>query len=169
MIPILRGNRIAGFARFELKQNLGECLRQIFFAHQEDVIKKKITEIQGKTQEELDKQILDIKSQQGYISRQVYENVLLNELNSNLKKEGLKGVEISESEVKEYFEDYARKLKILNPAAKVPKLKTVQKQIKAILVEEKLISRLEKDSSVEVKESRFREQYGDDNIDIVIE
>jgi len=41
--------------------------------HQEDVIKKKITEIQGKTQEELDKQILDIKSQQGYISRQVYE------------------------------------------------------------------------------------------------
>lgn len=78
-------------------------------------------------------------------------------------------MEISESEVKEYFEDYARKLKILNPAAKVPKLKTVQKQIKAILVEEKLISRLEKDSSVEVKESRFREQYGDDNIDIVIE
>jgi SurA-like N-terminal domain len=132
-------------------------------------LKKKIGQVKNQTQKEMDKQIAVLQDQRAFIEQQVYENLMLNELNTHLKKEGLEGVEISDEEVSEYYADYARKLKILNPAARVPKKEVVAKQIKAILVEEKLIKKLQKQSSVEIKENRFRELYGDENKDIVIE
>ncbi|MCK5241323.1 SurA N-terminal domain-containing protein [bacterium] len=137
--------------------------------HKDSTLKKKISEVKSKTRKEMDKQIAGLRDQRDFIEQQVYENIMLNELNTHLKKEGLAGVNISQADIAEYYADYARKLKILNPAAKVPKQKTVAKQIKAILVEEKLIKQLEKQSSVEIKETLFREIYGDENKDVIIE
>lgn len=132
-------------------------------------VKDKIKEIRIKTARELDRRIGELKKRRASLDQQVYENVLLSELNRHLKQEGLEGVEIPPEEIKTYFDDYARKLKILNPAARVPKLKTVQKQIQAILVEETLIRQLEKEHSVEIKEMLFKEIYGDQTQDLIIE
>ncbi|MBN1594970.1 SurA N-terminal domain-containing protein [candidate division FCPU426 bacterium] len=132
-------------------------------------IKKRVEELVKRSKKEMDERIAMLADQRTSIERQVYENVLLSELNIHLKKEGLQGVEITPQEVSEYYQDYVRKLKILNPAAKVPKQETVAKQIKAILTEERLISNLEKAHSVEIKETMFKELYGDDTKDIVID
>jgi len=137
--------------------------------HKDTELKKKINKMKEKSQKELDKRIAELQEERAFVERQVYENVLLNELNTRLKKEGLPGVEISEMDISEYYQDYARKLKILNPAARVPKMESVAKQIKAILVEEQLLRQLEKQSTVEIKETLFRELYGDENRDVVIE
>jgi hypothetical protein len=50
---------------------------------------------------------------------------------------------------------------LLNPAAKVPELATVSAQIRAILVEEKLIKDLEKKHKVAVEEEKFQKLFGD--------
>lgn len=132
-------------------------------------VKDKMQELQDKAQSEFKQRLADMQQRGKSLPRQVYENVLLSELNRRLKAEGAEGVEVQEQEIKEYYEDYARKLKVLNPAAKVPALAAVQKQIHAILVEEKLIGKLQKQHSVEVKETLFRELYGDSSQDLIID
>ncbi|MEW6516799.1 MAG: hypothetical protein AB1439_07850 [candidate division FCPU426 bacterium] len=132
-------------------------------------VKAKLKELQAKTTSEFEQRLADMKQRAKSLPRQVYENVLLSELNRRLKQEGAEGVEVADSEVKEYYDDYARKLKVLNPAAKVPALEAVQKQIHAILVEEKLIRNLQKQHSVEVKETLFRDLYGENSQDLIID
>lgn len=131
-------------------------------------IKEKINSIKKESKKKIQHQIDELKSRLNRVEKQVYENVLLGELNQRLKQEGVTGVSVSENEVATYYEDYARKLKILNPAASVPSLDKVEDQIKAILVEEQLLEKLKKQSKVEVKENRFRELYGKQD-DIVID
>ncbi len=124
-------------------------------------IKEKIDKTREKSKRKLLSQIADLKARLAMVDQQARENVLLGELNKKLKEEGVQGISISGDQVKTYYQDYARKLKILNPAAKVPDMNEVEKQIKAILVEEELINQLKKQSKVVVKEKRFKDLYGD--------
>jgi hypothetical protein len=132
-------------------------------------LKDKMRELQGKAQSEFKQRLAEMQQRGKALPRQVYENVLLTELNRRLKQEGAAGIEVTEPEIKEYYDDYARKLKVLNPAAKVPDQAAVQKQIHAILVEEKLIRNLQKQHSVEVKETLFKELYGESSQDLIID
>jgi hypothetical protein len=123
-------------------------------------VKAKIKEVKDKSRDRMLKQIEELQDRLANVDRQVYENVMLGELNDHLKKEGLKDVTISDFEIESYYQDYARKMKILNPSAKVPDLAAVKGQIGAILVEEQLIKQLQKKSAVEVKEDVFQKLYG---------
>jgi hypothetical protein len=122
-------------------------------------IKTRIKNGMLKATEQIDREMAELKLRKEQIERQVYENIMLNELNQVLKKEGLAGVEITPSEINTYYEDYVRKIKILNPAAEIPKLEQVESRIKAILVEENLIKSLQKNGNTNVNEKRFRELY----------
>ncbi len=128
--------------------------------HKDEAVKAKVKEMNQKSRERLQRQIEELQSRLDTVDRQVYENVLRGDLNRPLKKEGLKDFTVSESDVATYYQDYARKMKILNPSAKVPELAKVKAQIEAILVEEQLIKRLQKKSAVEVKEDVFQRLYG---------
>ncbi len=124
-------------------------------------IKEKIEKTREESKQKLLSQIKELKVRLAMVDQQAQENVLLGELNQKLKDQGIQGITIGEDQIKAYYQDYARKLKILNPAAKVPDLEDVEKQIKAILVEEELIKQLKKQSKVVVKEERFKTLYGD--------
>lgn len=132
-------------------------------------VKDKLKELRAKAQSEYRQRLAEMQQRGKSLPRQVYENVLLSELNRRLKQEGSEGITVTEQEIKDYYDDYARKLKVLNPAAKVPELLVVQKQIHAILVEEKLIGKLQKQHSVEVKETLFKELYGESSQDLIID
>ncbi|MCK5218571.1 SurA N-terminal domain-containing protein [bacterium] len=136
--------------------------------HRSPETKKEIKELKAENRRKLKQDIEDLKVRMKVIDRQVYENVMLDELNSRLKKEGLKGVRIADTEIEAYYQDYARKMKIINPAVRVPDLEKVQRQIQAILVEEELLKQLEKKSKVTIQELLFRKIFGDEK-DAVID
>ena len=136
--------------------------------HSSPETKKKVKQLKAENRRKLKQEIENLKERMRVIDRQVYENVMLDDLNRRLKEEGLKGVRIADSEIEAYYQDYARKMKIINPAVKVPELAKVQQQIQAILVEEELLQQLEKKSKVTVQELLFREIYEDEK-DVVID
>ncbi len=136
--------------------------------HRSPEIKKEVKKLQAENRRKLKEEIENLKERMRVIDRHVYENVMLDKLNSRLKEEGLKGVRIADSEIKVYYQDYARKMKIINPVVQVPDLKKVRGQIQAILVEEELLQQLGKKSKVAVQELFFREIYGDEK-DAVID
>jgi len=136
--------------------------------HSNPETKKKVKQLKAENRRKLKQEIENLKDRMRVIDRQVYENVMLDDLNRRLKEEGLKGVRIADSEIEAYYQDYARKMKIINPAVKVPELAKVQRQIQAILVEEELLQQLEKKSKVTVQELLFREIYEDEK-DVVID
>ena len=124
-------------------------------------LKKRIIEQQTQSRDRLKKQIEEFQRQLAVSDRQVYENILVTELNERLKKESTKDAEIGETDIQAYYEDYSKKLLMLNPAAKVPDIATVADQIRAILSEDKLIKFLEKKNKVAVEEERFQTLFGD--------
>jgi len=133
-------------------------------------VKARIKTETSEAKDKLNAQIAELKVHLSMIDKAVTDNIMLNELNKRLKQSDNSGIKISQEEIEEYYQDYSRKLKIINPAVKVPGLDEVEEQIKAILVEKDLIKKLQKQSEVEVKEERFREIY-DTQVadDIVIE
>lgn len=128
----------------------------------EAAVKKQVQEVLAERREYLNRQMEELKKRQRLLDRQVYENVLLSELNRRLRQDGLAGVTVAPPEIEAYYQDYARKLKILNPAATVPSLDSVKPQIKAILVEDQLLKQLEGKSTIVVKEELFKQLYGDE-------
>jgi hypothetical protein len=124
-------------------------------------LKKRIKELQTKSRGRIKQQMADLQRQLDNLDQQVYENVLLTELNSQLKKDSAGDKEIGDTDIQTYYEDYTRKLQLLNPAAKVPDISVVSGQIRAILVEEKLIKSLEKKCKVAVEEEKFQKLFGD--------
>ncbi|NTV53051.1 MAG: hypothetical protein HGA76_08580 [Candidatus Firestonebacteria bacterium] len=124
-------------------------------------IKKRVAEQQVKSREKLQSLIAELQHQLTVSDRQVYETILVTELNGRLKQESASDKEIGETDIEAYYEDYTHKLQTLNPAAKVPDIAVVTNQIRAILAEEKLIKALEKKSKVAVEEEKFQKLFGD--------
>ncbi len=131
-------------------------------------LKKRIKDLQAKSRERLKMTIAELQHQLDLSDKQVYENVLLTELNTQLKKDSSADKDITDADIQTYYEDYAKKLQILNPAAKVPAVTTVAAQIRSILGEEKLIKALEKKNKVAVEEEKFQKLFGDAN-DVAIQ
>jgi vacuolar-type H+-ATPase catalytic subunit A/Vma1 len=117
--------------------------------------------LQTKSREKLKGEIAELQRQLDISDRQVYETLLVTELNNRLKQDSAADKEIGDTDIQAYYDDYANKLKLLNPAAKVPDITVVTGQIRAILAEEKLIKELEKKNKVAVEEERFQKLFGD--------
>jgi hypothetical protein len=126
----------------------------------EAAVKKEIKEYREKMRTKLQQEMEEIQQRLSAMPKQVYEEVLLTELNTRLKLEKDKQNGVAVADVSAYYEDYARKLKLLNPAAKAPDQPSVEGQIRAILVEEQLIKELEKQSRVHIDEDTFTQHYG---------
>jgi hypothetical protein len=124
-------------------------------------LKKRISEQQAKSRERLQSAVAELQRQLALSDRQVYETNLVTELNSRLKTQSAEDKEIGETDIQAYYDDYAAKLKLLNPAAKVPDMAAVAGQIRAILGEENLLKALEKKNKVAVEEDRFQKLFGD--------
>jgi hypothetical protein len=124
-------------------------------------LKKRIADQQGKSREKLKSEIAELQRQLDVSDRQVYESFLVMELNNRLKQDSGADKEIGETDIQTYYDDYTNKLKMLNPAAKVPDIATVTDQIRAILAEENLIKALEKKNKVAVEEEKFSKLFGD--------
>ena len=122
-------------------------------------VKQKIEELKERSTARLRAEMRELKARLKRLDREAYENVLLQELNVRFNEEKAKSAEVSDVDVKNYYEDYVKKLKVLNPNAKIPRLKEVRDQIKAILVEEKLLQNLEKASDVQIHEDIFKRLY----------
>jgi len=135
----------------------------------DEAVKNRIKEFQAQSVERIKQQIADLQKRLGSLDKQVYENVLLTELNDQLKQDTQSLKEIPDADVKGYYDDYVRKLKLLNPAAQAPTLTSVSDQIRAILVEEDLLKELEKKHKVTVQENTFRQRYAGDKDDVVIQ
>jgi len=132
-------------------------------------VKERIQNYLRRSKEKIQEQMRALKQNLAVLKQQVYETVMLQELNEHLKQEEIPKSNLSEEEIQNYYDDYARKLKLLNPAVKVPPLDKVDPQIRAILVEEKLIQKLEKEHKVYIKEATFRELYGNPKEDVTIQ
>jgi len=136
----------------------------------EEAVKQRVKEYEAQSQARVKQQIADLQRRLSVLDKQVYENVMLTELNERLKQDTARLKEVEDSDVQTYYEDYVRKLKMLNPAAVPPKQETVAEKIRAILVEEQMLEDLEKKNKVDVQEGRFRQRYGDaEKNDVVIE
>lgn len=122
-------------------------------------LKARMKEMKAQAQEQLRAQIREFEQRVRDLDRQVYENAMLQELNERLQGDDARREEISDVDVQEYYAEYVRKLKVLNPNARIPPLEDVRPQIQAILVEERLLEALEKDRKVAVKEDLFRKLY----------
>jgi hypothetical protein len=135
----------------------------------DDAVKTKIKEFKAHSAERIRQQITDLQKRQANLDQQVYENVMLTELNDRLKQDTAQLKQIADSEVQAYYTDYVHKLKLLNPAAAAPKLETVADKIRAILVEEQLLKDLEKKHKVAVQEDLFRRHYAGEKDDVTIQ
>jgi hypothetical protein len=136
----------------------------------QESVKAKIKQTLAQSLSRVKQQIADLQQRLKHLDRQVYENVLLTELNDHLRQDTQKLKEIPDADVQTYYEDYVRKLKLLNPAAVAPKPETVADKIRAILVEEEMLKALEKKYKVNVQEETFRRHYaGQEKEDITIQ
>jgi hypothetical protein len=135
----------------------------------QSAIAAEISQNAQKNRLELEKQIKDLRLRLKRVHSQSYENVMLRELNDQLRAEPAEKSNHSPEEIQTYYEDYVRKLKIVNPAAIVPALSVVDPQIRAILTEEKLLRQLEKTYKVEIKEKLFSEKYGEESGQVIID
>lgn len=126
----------------------------------EAAVKSRIKEYQKKSRAQLEKEMALLQERLAKIDRQVYESVLLTELNTRLKQDTQRQAAIPEADLQNYYDEYSRRLQILNPTAKIPPLAEVAAKIRAILVEEALLKDLEKKNKVSIKEELFRKLYG---------
>jgi hypothetical protein len=136
---------------------------------QKPAVRKQIHEFQTEAATRLEKQLAEIKRRMRTLDRQIYENVLLSELNAQLKSDTAKLKAVSDLDIDAYYQEYAQKLKALNPAAQVPSLASVEDKIRAILVEDQLLKDLEKKLKVAVQEDTFRQRYGEKQADVTIQ
>lgn len=134
-----------------------------------EVVQNRIKEFQTQSVDRLKEQIADLQKRLRTLDNQVYENVLLTELNDHLKQDATRLQQVEDDEVQSYYEDYVAKLKMLNPAARAPELATVSDKIRAILVEETLLKELEAKYKVSVEEELFRRRYTGEKDDVVIQ
>lgn len=132
-------------------------------------VKKRLAEFQAEASQRLKQEIADRKHRLTLLDRQVFDNVMLNELNTQLKDDRTRLQAVTDEQIDAYYQEYVKKLKILNPAAQPPTLKTVEDKIRAILVEEQLIRELEQKFKVSVQEETFQARYGRGSGDAVIE
>lgn len=132
-------------------------------------VKKRLSEFQTEAATRLKQEIEDRKHRLALLDRQVFDNVMLNELNTQLKDDRTRLQAVSDEQIDAYFQEYVKKLKVLNPAAQPPALNAVEDKIRAILVEEQLIKELEQKFKVSVQEEAFQARYGQGARDAVIE
>jgi hypothetical protein len=135
----------------------------------DEAVKTKIKDFRLQSSERIKQQIADLQKRLTTLDRQVFENVLLTELNERLKQDTAQLKQIPDTQVQSYYDDYVRKLKLLNPAAVAPKLEAVSDKIRAILVEEQLLQDLEKKHKVAVQEDLFRQHYAGEKDDVTIQ
>lgn len=125
-------------------------------------VQEKLRQLRAQAQTRLEKELAEVQERLRQVNTQVYETVLLEELNARLKQEGLPGETISDEDIAAYYSDYAKKLKLLNPAVVVPELAKVKSQIKSILIEEKLIQKLKEQNPAKRDEELFQKLYVND-------
>jgi hypothetical protein len=132
-------------------------------------VKAKIKDTIVKGRKNMEDQLVLVKSRLASLDRDVMESVLLSELNTRLKQDKQQQSAVSDEDVQAYYEAYVHKLKALNPAAKPPALENVSAQIRAVLVEERLLADLEKKDKVSVSEDVFQKRYGEKGEDVTIQ
>ena len=135
----------------------------------QSAIREEVAKAVKENRQELERQMADIRARLKRVEQQSYENIILRELNNQLRSNPPENITHSPEDIAAYYEDYVRKLKIVNPAVVVPALTAVESQIRAILTEEKLLQKLEKECKVEVKEKLFTEKFGDEPGQVIIE
>jgi hypothetical protein len=132
-------------------------------------VKKRLAEYRAQASVRLKQEIADRQRRLAGLDRQVFDNVMLSELNTQLKADADRLKAVADPDIEAYYQEYVQKLKVLNPAAQAPTLAAVEEKIRAILVEEQLIKQLEQKYKVSVEEDAFRQRYGEKAADVTIQ
>ena len=115
-------------------------------------VKNKINDYKVSKLKEIEGQMFSLKTRKAGIDEVAKREVVIGEL---LNRESFPGVAVTDKEVKDYYDNYVKRMKSTDPNADIPKLKEIEKDVKTTVMREKFMENLRKNAKIEIDESAF--------------
>ncbi len=115
-------------------------------------IQAKIKEYEDEMKKDIETQIFSLKKQLEKVSEDSKKEVLINEV---LKNKDYKGIEVSDKEIKDGYDQYVKNAKAQDPNAVIKPLSGIKDQVKLSVAREKWLDSLKKTANIKINENEL--------------